>query len=542
MTLKMLSHNLAIYCDEPVDTPQIELIESVATAFPEWHFIIIDGSTIHPESSSSPLANASTESVHVGSSHSPEVIAEPSSSTLEMGARFPKPLPRSLSRLNQHNVEYHRVSALDDPQVVRLIRELEPWAAIDLRQTQATPREILNVPRCGTLLVETRFAPNARHEADDHAFKAKSSNASIVVSRIRPDGDELDVVLQGVLPDHAFSTPRGVALRLELLAIDTLIQSLRELDLSTDRATRIDDRTPPCATLSMDPMRREDRALTAGQGASSAGHRIERWLKATYKRVILTQYVYGYARIRNFIRWIRRRSHATVLVYHRVSDEFQDGITVGIEQFENQLKLLRRDHDIVDLPELFASRSTARKRPCVAITFDDGYADNRLAALILRRFGIPCTFFVSTRIVGSTNPFPHDMARLGRHVATLSSSDISMMSGWGFHFGNHTASHANLAQIPVALAIQEIETGRSDLQRMHGESVASQWLAYPFGGRGDLTEAVHSELPGLGITACLSAFGGTNPPPCDPMRVCRQGVNYQYSLLHFRASIEGWIF
>ena len=50
-------------------------------------------------------------------------------------------------------------------------------------------------------------------------------------------------------------------------------------------------------------------------------------------------------------------------------------------------------------------------RPCVSITFDDGYADNCDQALpLLIRERIPCTYFVTTRNVIDGKPFPHDVA------------------------------------------------------------------------------------------------------------------------------------
>jgi hypothetical protein len=65
-------------------------------------------------------------------------------------------------------------------------------------------------------------------------------------------------------------------------------------------------------------------------------------------------------------------------------------------------------------------------------------------------------------------------------------------------------------------------------------------LAYPYGKRGDISEAVLGRLPALGIECCFGAYGGTNPPAFDPLRIKRQGVDHGYSMLALRAVVEGW--
>jgi peptidoglycan/xylan/chitin deacetylase (PgdA/CDA1 family) len=84
-----------------------------------------------------------------------------------------------------------------------------------------------------------------------------------------------------------------------------------------------------------------------------------------------------------------------VLVYHRVSNLASDPqlLAVSPENFRTQMQYLKDRFPIVRLEDDW-SRT---ERPSIAITFDDGYADNALEALpILEEVGVPATFFVTT--------------------------------------------------------------------------------------------------------------------------------------------------
>src|SRR5205085_2421930 len=76
-------------------------------------------------------------------------------------------------------------------------------------------------------------------------------------------------------------------------------------------------------------------------------------------------------------------------------DPFQ--LCVHPTNFAAQLEVLREVADVVPLTELWRRRAKRRRRPLVALTFDDGYADNLLnAAPLLERGGLPATVYVSS--------------------------------------------------------------------------------------------------------------------------------------------------
>lgn len=93
-----------------------------------------------------------------------------------------------------------------------------------------------------------------------------------------------------------------------------------------------------------------------------------------------------------------------ILVYHRVTNLPSDPemLAVTPDNFRLQVEFLKQHFRIVRFEEKWPDL----KGPTVAITFDDGYADNVLEALpILEEVGVPATFFVSTGRIGTDNEF-----------------------------------------------------------------------------------------------------------------------------------------
>jgi peptidoglycan/xylan/chitin deacetylase (PgdA/CDA1 family) len=108
------------------------------------------------------------------------------------------------------------------------------------------------------------------------------------------------------------------------------------------------------------------------------------------------------------MRLLRRRpSGSLILLYHRVALLERDPqlLAVTPAHFAEHLEVLRR-HAIGTPLRRIAGESGDEGRPRVAITFDDGYADNLHEALpLLEDAQLHATFFVVSGAVGSAREF-----------------------------------------------------------------------------------------------------------------------------------------
>ena len=106
-------------------------------------------------------------------------------------------------------------------------------------------------------------------------------------------------------------------------------------------------------------------------------------------------------------RWLNR-NRLIVIYYHRVVGKLEaiddniSGMFVREDEFENQLRLLKKEYNLISNEQLFdhISRGSELPQYPLMITFDDGYKDNyKLAYPLLKKYNIPWTLFVTTGYV-----------------------------------------------------------------------------------------------------------------------------------------------
>lgn len=249
-------------------------------------------------------------------------------------------------------------------------------------------------------------------------------------------------------------------------------------------------------------------------------------------------------------RWHSRGRHALILLYHRVTHLPNDrwSIAVTPEHFEEHMALVRRRSNVVPLSGLDAALAAPNARTMtIAVTFDDGYADNLYEALpILQRHDVPATVFVaSDPIVRAREFWWDDLERLvdsaeydgiwtrlrdvdarerEAMLETLrSAADIQHAPRSAYRpltpdellclardvrieIGAHTASHARLGALTQAAQRAEIEAGRVALESIIGRPV--EGFAYPFGRAGDYTaETMHVVREAGFARACVNQAG-----------------------------------
>ncbi len=215
------------------------------------------------------------------------------------------------------------------------------------------------------------------------------------------------------------------------------------------------------------------------------------------------------------------RAPVIVLLYHRIADDSANLWTMSNAMFCKQIDWLRRNFDIVSLTEARNRiRGDSNDEPCVAITFDDGYAVNCQHALpLLVRERIPCTYFVTTEAALTGGPFKHDL-EMGHRFEPNTLEQLKALAGAGIEIGAHTRTHVDLGKVtdPDEL-FDELITSRDELQTALGSPI--RYFAFPFGQHRRLSAPAFHLGRQCGYEAMCSAYGGYNFPGDDPFHIQR---------------------
>lgn len=183
-----------------------------------------------------------------------------------------------------------------------------------------------------------------------------------------------------------------------------------------------------------------------------------------------------------------------ILMYHSICADYPDNsLMVAPELFNEQMAWLNDNgFTTMSLEEVYEAFETGKVpvKP-VAITFDDGYADNYTEAYpILKEYGMKATFFIITNNTDKDGYY-------------MSTDMLKEMKEQGMEIENHTAYHFELGGASLADQKMTIEDGKEFLKENIG--VDSKFLCYPAGKYDDTTVSLDAQL---GIKAAVTTEYG----------------------------------
>jgi peptidoglycan/xylan/chitin deacetylase (PgdA/CDA1 family) len=278
------------------------------------------------------------------------------------------------------------------------------------------------------------------------------------------------------------------------------------------------------------------------------------------------------------------RGRLSVLIFHRVLPG-RDALLPGeptADEFDSLLGHLKEQFSVLPLSEAIVRlRDGSLPRSALAITFDDGYADNAtVAAPLLRKHGLPATVFVATGyidggvmwndiVIAAFRSAPSTCVSLespdlgsyrlesiaDRHTAIdrvlaqlkyrpavererqarslleiaggelprdlmMTSDMVKSLESSAIEIGAHTVTHPILARIPSPDAWREIVDSKHSLEALLGHAVAL--FAYPNGRPGQDFCAEHIRMAKkAGFTAAVSTAWGAASRASDPFQLPR---------------------
>ncbi len=149
---------------------------------------------------------------------------------------------------------------------------------------------------------------------------------------------------------------------------------------------------------------------------------------------------------------------------------------ISMQRFQNHLDFLAAEgwatltmSELIHSPEKLTGRT-------VAITFDDGYADNLAAWEELQKRNMRATLFMVSGAIARTPTWPSD----GRPAGDLlGPNELRAMHASGMEIGSHTVNHTRLTEASDIQLHNELADSRMALEDTLGTGISS--LAYPYG-------------------------------------------------------------
>ena len=390
------------------------------------------------------------------------------------------------------------------------------------------------LPRQGTINLHKGKLPDFRGMPP--AFWELQQGAGSVGCTVHQVAAGLDtgaILLERSVPVDPFSTVAGMRVKLNRLGVDMVAEAVGQI---ADGSARFQPQIPGGATNTRPSLALEAQ-LNGALAARDPGN--GGMLKTFVKQLTFRTYASLLMPIVNYWHGVTGRQRVIILLYHRVSDQFRDNVTIGIENFDRHMAYVAANFVTVSLRQVVAGDLPRHARkPIIAVSFDDGYLDNfEHAAPILIKHQVPCTFFISTEKIRDNQPFEHDLRALGFGLDNMSWAQVRQMRDWGLHFGSHTRNHVNLAEIDDALALEELDGSLRDIRAELDQQQV--FIAYPYGRKKHITPARLATIKQLGYAACFSAYGGLNTD-IDAFDIRRIGVNWAFDMAALGARLRGW--
>jgi peptidoglycan/xylan/chitin deacetylase (PgdA/CDA1 family) len=314
----------------------------------------------------------------------------------------------------------------------------------------------------------------------------------------------------------------------------------------------------------------------------------------------------GYAALR---RMLPSRELA-ILRYHAICGaegyEYADPqICITPGSFERHVAYLSSNYHVVRLEDAVATLAAGAALPpnAVAITFDDGYADNLAAARILNRYGATGTFYITAGCLAGSEPFwpveirqlvralPYGRSRLDAGPARvdlelrsdadrsaavrqltktfkshpiavreelrrqlraltgrvdsprvmLTWDEVREMHALGMTIGSHTMTHPNLPSAGVAAAQTELQQSKRRLEQEIAAPVTM--FSYPNGGAERyLTPEIQQAVRSTGYAAATTSRNAFAHPGSDLYALERVEVEERVEDLAFALEVERFAF
>ena len=232
-------------------------------------------------------------------------------------------------------------------------------------------------------------------------------------------------------------------------------------------------------------------------------------------------------RLLNWNNIVSQKAGVQILYFHHVYDD-------EILAFDLLLKYLAQSHTFVSYSEaVYRILNGDNSEPCIALSSDDGFQNNLVAAKIMDKYAAKACFFINPNSIGLSDPsliadFCRNRLKV-RPTKFLNWNEINDLQNSGHEIGAHTRDHINVAETPLRAFREDLEATRKIINSRCGNP---RYFSFPFGRIAHFSKEAMAEVFKAGHDSCASAERGSHN--------CEKPVRKEKLLLRRDQIIAGW--
>jgi len=375
---------------------------------------------------------------------------------------------------------------------------------------------LFEIPKQGSINIHKRKVPDYRGGGAVGLWELLDDQKEIgvTVHRVEAKVDVGGVIRSALIPIEPLDNLESLALKADVVGEDLIVAAIRDFANGTVMETPQSGPSKLFRTPAAEDFLRMKKTLASRRKGDSNPFRRPAWK-------LLVKSLLNIAPV-TFRNWghQRRGDYPVMILYHHLVSDRPHHCGVSTSCFLRQVNYLLRHYRVVSLSEAVELiRKGGVKVPTVAVTFDDGYADNFInLRAITEETGLPVGYFISTEHISSGREFAHDHSFNEHGFAPNTWEEIEVLKHCGFEIGSHTRNHVDCGSTDEEFLRLEILGSSADIQKKLGPT---EHFSFPTGQPLNIS-APAAAIACAGYRNVFSAYRGGNSH-ADARRILRRG-------------------
>lgn len=335
---------------------------------------------------------------------------------------------------------------------------------------------LFEIPKQGSINIHKRKVPDYRGGGAVGLWELLDDQKEIgvTVHRVEAKVDVGSVVRSTRIPIDPLDNLESLALKAAVVGADLIVAAIRDFAHGTVTEAPQNGPSKLFRSPSAEDLLQMKKKIAQRRPKDSNPFRRPAW------KLLVKSLVYAAPiALRNW-RYRRRNNYPVMILYHHLVSDRPHHFGASTVYFLRQVNYLLRHYRIVSLSEAVKLvREGGVSVPTVAITFDDGYADNFVnLRAVTEETGLPIGYFIATEHVSTGREFAHDQLRNEHGFLPNTWEQIEFLQRCGYEIGSHTRNHADCGSIDEEFLRHEIVGSGEDIRQRLGPTAN---FSFPFG-------------------------------------------------------------